>query len=285
MTERAPMCIDAQVHAYERDRPERPWTEVFHGPPEVSGNDLVQAMDAVGVDGAILVSVYTLYRYDASYAVEVQAHHPDRFGVIRPVDPNDPDVIDAIREWAALDGSVGIRLMLANEPAPDERIDAVLATAGGLDLPVNVFCPGRLAIVTEMAQRHPDTQLVVDHLGLAQPFTPPVPAEPFADLPAVLSLADAENIAIKITGAGTLSHQRFPFPDLWPHLDQIFERFGLERCLWGTDWTRSLDFLTYQEGVDAFRLTERLSDADRATLMGGTASRIYRWAPGHSPTP
>jgi L-fuconolactonase len=37
--------------------------------------------------------------------------------------------------------------------------------------------------------------------------------------------------------------------------------------------------LTYAEGVDAFRLADRLSDNDRTKLMGGTASRIYGWSP------
>ena len=43
--------IDAQVHAYERDHPGRPWAAVLHGPPEVTGDEMVAAMDAVGVDG------------------------------------------------------------------------------------------------------------------------------------------------------------------------------------------------------------------------------------------
>ena len=82
--------IDAQVHAYERDHPGRPWAGVLHGPPEVTGDDMVAAMDAVGVDGALLVSPFSMYRYDASYALEVHAAHPGRFGLIKPVDPTDP---------------------------------------------------------------------------------------------------------------------------------------------------------------------------------------------------
>ena len=92
------MTIDAQVHAYERDHPGRPWAAVLHGPPEVTGNDMVAAMDAVGVDGAGLVSAVTMYRYDASYALEVHAAHPGRFGVIKPVDPTDPAVAETIAE-------------------------------------------------------------------------------------------------------------------------------------------------------------------------------------------
>jgi predicted TIM-barrel fold metal-dependent hydrolase len=42
---------------------------------------------------------------------------------------------------------------------------------------------------------------VIDHLGLPQPHEPPVPAEPFADLPKLLALAPHDNIAVKISGA------------------------------------------------------------------------------------
>ena len=45
------LTIDVQVHAYERDRPGRPWAAVLHGPAEVTGEDMIKAMDAVGVDG------------------------------------------------------------------------------------------------------------------------------------------------------------------------------------------------------------------------------------------
>jgi hypothetical protein len=37
--------------------------------------------------------------------------------------------------------------------------------------------------------------------------------------------------------------------------------------------------LTYAQGVDAFLATDRLSDSDRATLMGAALSRVYRWTP------
>ena len=49
--------------------------------------------------------------------------------------------------------------------------------------------------------------------------------------------------------------------------------------MWGTDWTRATALLTYKQGVDAFLLTERFSDADRATLMGRTLEGVYRWSP------
>jgi L-fuconolactonase len=276
------LTIDAQVHAYERDHPGRPWAAVLHGPPEVTGADLVAAMDAVGVDGAVLVSAFTMYRYDASYAMEVYAAHPGRFALVKPVDPTDPGVGETIADWAKTKGAVAVRIMMrgdvATDPA-DPGLNRVLAAAGRHNLPVNLLAYGRLPQVAEMAARNPDTRLVIDHLGIPQPFEPPAPAEPFADLPAVLALAKSPNVVLKITGACTLSHQPYPYKDIWDPLARIFDAWGLDRCLWGTDWTRAVGLLTYKQGVDAFRVTDRLSDSERETLMGGTLRRVYGWTP------
>jgi L-fuconolactonase len=276
------LTIDAQVHAYERDRPERPWAAVLHGPPEVTGDDMVAAMDAVGVDGAVLVSPYTMYRYDASYAIDVHAKRPGRFALIKPVDPTDPAVADTIAEWAKKDGAVAVRIMMTrgvSTDAADPGINRVLAAAAQNSLPVNLLCWGRLEQAQQMAARNPNTTLVIDHLGLQQPFEPPAPAEPFAELPKVLKLAAHDNVVIKISGACTLSREAFPYNDIWDPLARIFDAFGLNRCMWGTDWTRAVALLTYKQGVEAFRVTDRVSDSDRAALMGGTLQRVYDWAP------
>src|ERR1044071_654183 len=96
--------IDAQVHCYERNRPERPWAATLTGPDEMTGDQMVAAMDAVGVDGAVLVSVFTMYRYDASYVLEVEAKHADRFCLVKPVDTKDPAVAENIADWKAKKG-------------------------------------------------------------------------------------------------------------------------------------------------------------------------------------
>ena len=129
------LTIDAQVHAYERDYPGRPWAAVLAGPTEVTGDDMVAAMDAVGVDGALLVSPYTMYRYDASYALEVHAKYPGRFALIKPVNPSDPGVVETIEDWADTEGAVAVRVMMAYRDsvgADEPNIQKVLQTAGRL---------------------------------------------------------------------------------------------------------------------------------------------------------
>lgn len=271
--------IDAQVHAYERDHPGRPWAAVLHGPAAVTGEDMIAAMDAVGVDAALLVSVFTMYRFDSSYAEQVYRAHPTRFRLIKPVDPTDPGVNETIDDWVRTPGTVAIRIMLnrgVSEDATDPGINRVLAGAARHNIPVNLLCWGRLDQVKQLAARNPDTRIVVDHVGLQQPYEPPLLENPFGELAKVLSLAEHPNIAIKITGACTLSQKAYPYPDIWDPLARIFDAYGFERCLWGTDWTRAVQVLTYKQGVDAFKLTDRLSVGEREALMGGSLQKIYR---------
>src|SRR5271156_6567585 len=129
----------------------------------------------------------------------------------------------------------------------------------------------------QLAARNPNTRLVIDHLGLPQPHEPPPPAQPFADLPKLLTLGAHDNVAVKISGACTLSHEPFPYKDIWDPLFRVFDAFGFDRCMWGTDWTRAVGMLTYEQGVEAFRVTDRLSDSERAALMGDTLQRVYNW--------
>ena len=81
--------FDAQVHAYERNHQGRPWVGTLYGPAEVTGDQMAAAMDAVGVDGAILVSPFSMYRYDASYALRFSRRIPAGSGwssrSIRPI--------------------------------------------------------------------------------------------------------------------------------------------------------------------------------------------------------
>lgn len=280
MTDSTP-TIDVQVHSYERNSEARPWLGHLDGPDEVTGDDMVAAMDDVGVDGALLVSPFSMYGYDPSYAVQVYEAHPTRFALIKPFDPESESVSDEIALWAHTKGVVGARLKLKSTPYRSDHpgVNQILSAASTEGIPLNVMCSGNLGLFRELAERHPNTQLVIDHLGLDQPHAPPVPQNPFSDLDDVLSLAVLDNVAIKISGACTLSQQPFPFSDVWGPLGKIFEVFGFERCMWGTDWTRAVNLLTYREGVESFRITDALSDSERSMLMGGSLQKIYKWSP------
>src|SRR5580700_643679 len=157
--------IDSQVHVYEANTPKRPWHSVPNWPAHVTGDEMVAAMDKVGVDGAIFISAFSMYRYDASYAVEVQRAHPGRLAIVKPVDPDNPGVADVVADWRKTPGAVGIRIMLTKEAKRDPNdpgLDRIVRAAVRYDFPVNVLCWGNLDAGAALIDRHPDTRFIVD---------------------------------------------------------------------------------------------------------------------------
>lgn len=274
--------IDSQVHAYEANTPKRPWATVPNWPAHVTGDEMVAAMDKVGVDGAIFISSFSMYRYDGSYAEEVARAHPGRMAIVKPVDPDDKNVGDVVAKWKETPGAVGVRIFLREEEkraADDPGLDRICKAAVEYDLPLNFLFWGRVDEGMKIIDRHPNTRFIVDHLGLLQPRVPPAPAEPWADLPKILELAKRPNAVIKVSGACTLSKQPYPFPDIWDPLKRVFDAWGFERCLWGTDWTRAFAVVNYEQAVKPFLETKRLSASERAMLMGGACAKAYGWSP------
>ena len=53
--------IDVQVHPFDRNHPGRPWASPSHGLDSATGEEMVSAMNSVGVDGAIMVSSFSAY--------------------------------------------------------------------------------------------------------------------------------------------------------------------------------------------------------------------------------
>jgi L-fuconolactonase len=272
--------IDVQVHSYDRNYPGRPWAGPSHGLDSATSDEMAAAMDSVGVDAAVLVSSFSAYRFDPNYALSGYAAYPERFRVVTPVDATDPAIDDVVARWAATSGAVGIRIILREgmpmDPA-DPGLNRAFTAAARHGLPVNFLCWGRLDLGLEFVRRYPDTIIVIDHLGLLQPSKPPVPAAPWADLSKLLVLAPYPNVRVKISGACTMSREPFPYNDIWDPILRIIDAFGLNRCMWGTDWTRTIGMLTYEQGVTPFRETKRLSESDKAKLMGGTLEKVYKW--------
>ncbi|HMH60988.1 MAG TPA: amidohydrolase family protein, partial [Bradyrhizobium sp.] len=220
--------------------------------------------------------------YDASYAVEVQKAHPGRIAIIKPVNPDDPAVADVIGEWKKQPGAVGIRIMIpegSKRAADDPGLGRIASAAARYDIPLNMLCWGNLDVGAALIDRHPDTRFIIDHLGILQPRVPPAPPQPWTELPKVLELAKRPNAVIKVSGACTLSREPYPFPDIWDPLARVFDTWGFDRCLWGTDWTRAFAVVNYEQAVEPFLGAGRLSDTERAMLMGGACAKAYGWSP------
>jgi L-fuconolactonase len=282
--------VDAQIHVWEEDRPDRPWDPpwaerlkwMLDGAQAPTIDRAIAAMDAVGVSGAV-VTAFQLYP-DAEYALEATARHPDRFRTVAYLDPTAEHPEVPVERYAELPGVVALRLAPGVAPGGFDRLrdggyQPVFDAAGRHGLPVMLAVSGKAAACENAARANPGVQLIVDHLGLSQPHgADPAPAEPFAGLDDVLALARCPNVAIKASAVPTLSSQAYPFADLWPGLHRVLDAFGSDRVMWGSDYARCRGQHTYAEGVDYLRRTDELSEDEKALVLGRTARRIFNWS-------
>ena len=176
--------FDSQVHAYDVTTRAVPGSARYRGRPRSPATRWWRRWTSRGRrrDAGLAVQHVPLRR---ELRPRCLRQHPTRFRLVKPVDPTDPGVTNTIADWAATKGTIGIRVFLrdtaSTDPA-DPAINHVLAEAGRHSLPVNLACTGRLEQAGQLAARNPDTQLVIDHLGLHS--RPPAgAAEPFGDLP------------------------------------------------------------------------------------------------------
>jgi L-fuconolactonase len=284
--------IDAQIHIWDKHSPERPWLDFARrrdrpgAPgarhlPEVTIDQMLMAMTAVGVDAGVIFTP-ALYGPDNSYSLLAAAQHPDRYAVAGNINPTDPNVEEMIRNWRSQPGALAVRMPLfrpeGREAWREGKFETALAAAQRYRVPLATYAPGLLRELVPTVEKYPDLQFVLDHFGLPQP-TPhsDTDPDPFQRLPDLLNLAQYPNVAVKISAAMTLSKEKFPYKDLWPPIHKIISAFRLDRVMWGSDWTRVLHVNTYAQDVIWITETSELSASDKEKLLGRWLRGVMGW--------
>ena len=165
--------IDAQVHIWGADTPERPWPQ--HGQSyahrtEPFGKDaLLREMDAAGVDRVVIVPPsWEGERNDL--ALEAARLYPDRFAIMGRLAIERPESRQLVATWKNQPGMLGVRLTLTRDHhrvwLSDGTADWFWEAAQQYAIPVMVSVAGSVPQIAEVAARHPGLRLVIDHLAL-----------------------------------------------------------------------------------------------------------------------
>jgi predicted TIM-barrel fold metal-dependent hydrolase len=225
--------VDAQVHIWHSGTP----VSVHRQVSRYDANDLLAEMDEGGVDAAVLHPPSWDPRAN-EIAIEAALAHPDRLSVLRFFDVTRPENRD-LEKFTREPGVLGFRFAFLQPGARDWLADGSMdwfwPAAERARLPVALLVPEHMPLVGEIAQRHPDLKLMVDHMGRRRHTQD---QEAFANLDALLALAKHPNVAVKATGAPSYSSEPYPFRNIHGYLRQIFDAFGPSRMFWGTDITR-----------------------------------------------
>lgn len=120
-------------------------------------------------------------------------------------------------------------------------------------------------------ERHPDLRLVVSHLGLppAMEQTPSA-AEARQALEPVLALARFPGVRVKLSGFYALTNPGYNYPHqaAWPYVELLVADFGASRLLWGSDFSPSLEWVTFPQTFALFADMPFLEAADIERIEG-----------------
>lgn len=126
----------------------------------------------------------------------------------------------------------------------------------------------------DLARAFPDTLLILGHAGFPQERTDDYLADWRAGLSA---MAEAPNTACKISGLG-MKDQRWTVESLRPWVLACIEAFGVERCMFATNWPVDRLFSSYPDVVDAYRrIVADLTAGEQRQLFVDNARRLYRF--------
>ncbi|MGI4869901.1 MAG: amidohydrolase family protein [Janthinobacterium lividum] len=230
-----------------------------------------------GFDGCVAVQA-SQSAAETEFLLALAAEHDFIQGVVGWVDLQAADVAGQLAQYQQFGKLRGFRHVLQGEPdralllrPAFRRGIAALATHGfTYDL---LILPDQLGYAAELAAAFPEQPFVVDHL--AKPLIKAGKLEPWRQ--GIRALAARENVCCKVSGMVTEADwQHWQPQDFRPYLDVVFEAFGPQRVLYGSDWPvcevaggygRALALL---EGyLHPFSATEQ------AQFWGGNATRFY----------
>ncbi|HXJ01103.1 MAG TPA: amidohydrolase family protein [Micropepsaceae bacterium] len=276
------IVVDTQVHIWAANTPERPWGEGMenraHLPVPLTHPKLLNLMDEAGVDRVILVPP-SLDGDRNDLCLAAAAEHPDRFAVVGRLFLDRPSAPQKLQDMKHQTGMLGVRLTFHRDN------DRPLLTNGAADwfwpmaerlaIPVMVHAPERLPVIGDIAARHPDLKIIVDHMGFARE-TMDGHAQAGADR--ILALARHPNVSVKVSALPCYSTEAYPFRNLHEPLKRIIGGFGVKRSFWGSDFSRLPSSCPYRQAVTMF--TEELDFLSKSELewvMGRGALECLGW--------
>lgn len=240
-----------------------------------SVEDLAVSGAGVEVAGSILVEAARGDTGETAALWEVAGRHPDLIaGYVANLHVHaeaGPAAFAALLDRYAPNG---MRLGGPDWPRTPEAARALVPMLAerGVALELNLI-QGALRTAAEVADRHPELTVIVDHLGNPGNLSAEDPATWRAD---VAYAARRPNVVIKISGL--LTQQRGVRADRVAELGRhAVASFGPERCLVGSDWPICLTAGSRAKALELALLgLTGLTAAERERVLHGTAERVYR---------
>lgn len=274
--------IDSHQHFWHPARGDYGWMPdndpVLSRP--YSPADLLADLDSTGVDKTVLVQAAPSLA-ETEYLLGIADCTAQVAKVVGWIDFEDATQIDTLTRLAAHPKFVGVRPMI-QDLADDNwmlRPDIQWAFEALVDLNLTFDClgfPRHLDNFHKLLSQYPKLHAVIDHC-----MKPQLCNHDMASFnhwaKGMTRLAEDTNAYCKISGLVTEADTDWSDAVLRPYTDHVLSVFGVQRCMWGSDWPVARLRCEYKDWFkQSHRLSSHLSPDENKRLYSGTAANFYR---------
>jgi L-fuconolactonase len=279
------MNIDSHQHFWRFDARRDTWIteEMSILKRDFLPEDLLPDLAANGIHGSIAVQADPSER-ETHFLLDCAARHREIAGVVGWVDLCAPSLPERLTFFSQFEKLRGFRHVVQAEP--DDRFllrqDFCRGIARlrefGFTYDILIY-PKQLAAACEFVEKFPEQRFVIDHLA-----KPSIRTRNIGSWSKHIgAIAEHPNVLCKLSGLITEADWRnWRAEDCKPCLDVVFEAFGADRLMFGSDWPVCLLAGTYRQVKDLLGdYTRHLSAADREKIFGLNAARFYGLRTSH----
>lgn len=230
-------------------------------------------MEAYGIHHALFVGPNSGYGYDNACLLDALALGEGRFRGVAVVPPDtDMDELQRLKAQGVVGIAFNVTVHGADHYLAQQDLVRRMAECG---LFLNLQVEGDQIIeVLPLLDLVPVVH--VDHCG--RPILANGLGQP--GFQALLDLGRRGRAVVKLSGLAKFAREPWPHRDAWPFIEALAGNFGLDACVWASDWP----YLRAPERVDVgplLKLSERLfpKAEDRRRLFWDTPARLYGFTP------
>lgn len=271
--------IDSHQHFWKFDRLRHSWinAEMAAIQRDFMPADLFPVLEENGIDGCVVVQVDQTPE-ENEFQLQNAADHDFIKGVVGWVDLQAADIEAQLAELKTHAKLKGFRHILQGEadralmlkPAFVNGISKLSEFGFTYDL---LIFPDQLKYAAELVRQFPNQPFVLDHI--AKPDIRHGKIDEWKE--GIQELASYENVYCKASGMVTEADWKLWKPeDFTPYLDVVFESFGAERVMYGSDWPVSLVAASYGQVKGLVQnYISKCTATEQELFWGGNATKFY----------
>jgi L-fuconolactonase len=271
--------IDAHQHFWRYDAQRDGWItdKMSLLKRDYLPDELLGELAANEIDGCIAVQADQSER-ETLFLLDLAARHSAIAGVVGWVDLRSPNLPERLEYFSHFEKVRGFRHIVQAEPddefllREDFRRGIAALRNFGFTYDILIY-PKQLPAAIELVKQFPEQHFVIDHM--AKPNVKAGQILPWAAR--MREIATSPNVYCKLSGLVTEADwQHWRADDFRPYFDVVFEVFGPDRLMFGSDWPVCLLACTYRKVKQLVAdYTRHFANLDQKKIFGSNAVHFY----------